>query len=220
MISVTELLVENPLTGNYFASDVYVKGLIDSGLIENRRGDRLLALPESLIRGLYVSLEQEIGPAAESVLIGCGDRWGKDFYRRFYSGVTEYYGAPLTDLSAAELLWLLQECWKTHGWGELNLDQPYQPEGVLIVETRHSPFISHAPKTNRPMGFLECGILRSFFSQLNGQPLHCVQTTCESLGADCNRFVLGLENCLKRVEAMVESGRSHSDIMQTLVNPS
>ena len=220
MISVTDLLIENPLTGNYFASDVYVKGLIESGQIENRRGDRLLALPESLIKGLYVSLQQEIGPAAERVLINCGDRWGKNFYGRFCAELTDYYGKPLADLSPAEFLWLLQECWQTHGWGKINLDRTYQQEGVLIVETQYSPFTPSAPKTNQPVGFLECGILRSFFSQLSGHPLYCVQTTCESLGADCNRFVLGEESRLKPVEAMVRAARSHSDIMQTLINPS
>ena len=47
MVLVADLLSDNNLTANYFADDVYVHGTLELGLLENRRGDRLLALPES-----------------------------------------------------------------------------------------------------------------------------------------------------------------------------
>ena len=109
-------------------------------------------------------------------------------------------------------------CWQIHGWGKINLDQTYQSAGLLIVETWYSPFIPHAPKTDQPVGYLECGVLQAFFSQVRGQALLCVQTTCESLGADRNRFILGQENHLTSAKAMVEAARSHLDIIQTLIN--
>ncbi len=50
MISIANLLENNDkLSANYFAYDVYVKGDLELGLLENRRGDRLLALPDTLI---------------------------------------------------------------------------------------------------------------------------------------------------------------------------
>ena len=220
MISVADLLVDNPLTGNYFASEVYVNGLLELGLLQNRRGDRLLALPESLIRGIYIGLAQETGQAAQRILFNCGCWWGRNFHARFCEELTDYYGKPCADLSITEFLRLLQICWQTHGWGKINLDQTYQQAGFLIVETWNSPFTLHEPKTNQPMGFLECGILQSFFSQVSEQDLGCVQTTCESLGADRNRFILGVEKRLKSARTMVKAARSHLEIMQTLINPS
>jgi hypothetical protein len=63
---------------------------------------------------------------------------------------------------------------------------------------------------------LEAGVLGAFFSQLTGKDLHCIQTTCESLGSDCNRFILGLQKRLEPVEAMVINAMDHAVIMQTL----
>lgn len=53
MITVADLIKDERLPGNYFAPDAYIKGDFESGLIENRRGDRLLALPETLIQAIY-----------------------------------------------------------------------------------------------------------------------------------------------------------------------
>lgn len=67
-----------------------------------------------------------------------------------------------------------------------------------------------------PACFLEAGILTSYFSQLIGRELNCVQTTCESLGADCNRFILGLPDRIASVETWVTEGKDHETIMKLL----
>lgn len=216
MISVADLLTNSRIPGNYFAADAYVQGDLELGLLENRRGDRLLALPETLIQGIYAGLDKETGQATRLVLFNCGRWWGKNFYMRFCEEVSDYYGAALSDMPMIEFLQCLQQCWITHGWGKIELDQSYQHRGFLVVEIADSPFARQAPRTNRPMCFLEAGILSSFFSQLTGKDLHCVQTSCESLGADRNRFILGLAKRLEPAEAMVESQLEHEVIMQKL----
>ncbi len=216
MISVADLLVDNRIPGNYFATDAYVQGDLELGLLENRRGDRLLALPETLIQGIYAGLDKETGQATRLVLFNCGRWWGKNFYARFCEELTDYYKVAIADMSMVEFLQCLQQCWITHGWGKIELDQSYQHRGFLVVDIHNSPFAQHAPKLNRPVCFLETGILGAFFSQLTNRDLHCVQTTCESMGADCNRFVLGLAQRLEPAEAMVENQLSHDEIMQQL----
>jgi len=57
MINVADLVKDKYLPGNYFASDAYIKGDFESGLIENRRGDRLLALPETFLKAIYLGLD-------------------------------------------------------------------------------------------------------------------------------------------------------------------
>ncbi|MGA7932750.1 MAG: V4R domain-containing protein [Kovacikia sp.] len=216
MISVADLLVNNRVPGNYYASDIYVRSDMEMGLLENRRGDRLLALPEPLIQAIYSGLQKETGQASRMVLFNCGRWWGKNFYTRFREEITEYYGVSLAEMSMAEFFQCLQSCWVTYGWGKIELDQSYQQRGFLVIKIWNSPFVRQAPKGDRPVCFLEAGVLSSFFSQLTGKDLHCVQTTCESLGADHNQFILGLAKRLGSAEAMVENQQDHDTILKNL----
>jgi len=216
MISVADLLVDNRLPSNYFASDVYVRGTLELGLLENRRGDRLLALPDALMKSIISGLNQETGQATKYVLRNCGLWWGKNFYARFCEELSDYYQKGVADLSMIEFVKALQECWRTHGWGVLTLNTDYQMQGFLVIEVKNSPFTLHPIQPNQPSGALETGVLQAFFSQLTGRDLTCMQISCESLGADCNRFVLGLENRLESVEALVQEGQPHTAIMQML----
>ncbi|WP_017715004.1 V4R domain-containing protein [Kamptonema formosum] len=216
MIAIADLLDSQRLPGNYFAPGAYIRGDLELGLLENRRGDRFLALPATLFEAIYAGLEQETGTAARLVLFNCGRWWGKNFYVRFCEEVSEYYSKPVAEMEMVEFIQCLQECWKTLGWGTFEFDQTYYQQGFLEVRIGHSPFAEKAPQWNRPVCFLEAGILSSFFSQLTGRDIHCLQTTCESLGADCNRFVLGLPERLKPAEAWVTEGQEHQKIMAQL----
>lgn len=216
MISVADLLVDNRLPSNYFASDVYIRGTLELGLLENRRGDRLLALPDALMKSIVSGLNQETGQATKYVLRNCGQWWGKNFYARFCEELSEYYQKGVADLSMIEFVKALQECWRTHGWGVLTFNTDYQMKGFLVIEIKNSPFTRHSIQSNQPSGALECGVLQAFFSQLTGRDLTCVQTSCESLGADRNRFVLGLASRLEAAEALVQEGQPHPAIMQML----
>ena len=216
MIDVAALVQDKRLLGNYFSPDAYVKGDVEFGMIENRSGSRLLAIPETLLQGLYVGLEEEIGPSANIALFSCGRWWGKSFYRRFAEELEGYYGKALGQMDMVEFLQSLKECWKTHGWGVLAVDLKYYQQGFLVLQTTNSAFIEAAPKGKTMMGSLEAGILSSFFSQLTGQDLHCVQTTCESLGASSNHFVIGLGERLKTVKAWLEESHDHATIMELL----
>jgi predicted hydrocarbon binding protein len=215
MISVADLLNNNRIPGNFYLPDVYVRGDLEVGLLENRQGERLLALPETLIQAIYAGLDKETGQAARLVLFNCGKWWGKSFYTRFCEQISGYYGVPLANMPMIEFLQALQECWIAHGWGRIELDQTYQNRGFLVVKIWHSAFARLAPSQNQPVCHLEAGILTSFFSLLSGKELTCIQTTCESMGADCNRFLLGLPQRLEPVETMVTT-LDHEEIMQRL----
>jgi uncharacterized protein len=216
MISVADLLTNNRVPGNYFAVDAYVQGDLEMGLLENRRGDRLLALPETFIQAIYAGLQKETGYASGLVLFNCGRWWGKNFYTRFREELTDYYGTALADMSMLEFLNSLQSCWVAYGWGKIELDQSHQHRGFLTITTSGSPFASQAPKSEAPVCFLEAGVLSAFFSQLTGRELHCIQTTCESLGAEQNCFLLGLASRLQPAEAMVENRFNHDAILQKI----
>jgi predicted hydrocarbon binding protein len=216
MIEVAQLLKETSLQGNYFAPDIYVQGDYEFGLIENRNGSRLIALPEVLLQAIYTALEQEVGSSAGIVLFNCGRWWGKNFYRRFGEELSSYYNKPLAQMEMVEFLQCIKQCWKTHGWGRIDLDFDYYQQGFAIAKIWNSAFAEIAPSGNRPMCFFESGILSTFFSQLTGRNLHCIQTSCESMGADCNNFILGLPERLKPIESWLEEGQDHTSIMERL----
>jgi hypothetical protein len=215
MISVADLIINNRVPGSYFATDAYVRSELEMGLLESRRGDRLLALPETLIQAIHAGLARETGQASRLVLLNCGRWWGKNFYTRFCEELTDYYGIALADMPMIEFLQALQQCWVTHGWGRIEIDQTHQHRGFLVIKTQNSAFARQAPQAEQPVCFLEAGILAAFFSQLTGRELHCVQTTCESMGAEYNHFVLGLASRLEPAETMV-TNFDHDAIMQQL----
>jgi uncharacterized protein len=216
MISVADLLTPKVAAGNYFATQTYVRSDVELGLLESRSGSRLIAIPDTLIKALYAGLEQETGLAARLVLVNCGRWWGKNFYQRFSEELAAHYGLPLSALSMVDFLQSLQQCWISHGWGKLDFDPSYAEQGLFLVKTWNSPFAAQAPQMDRPVCFMDAGILSAFFSALTGKPLDCLQLSCESLGADCNRFVLGLGERLEPVEALVEAQVDWETILQGL----
>jgi uncharacterized protein len=165
---------------------------------------------------LYSGLEYELGGATEFVLFQCGYQWGKAFYRRFATEVSDYYGQPLAQMSTLEFVQAFQQCWKTCGWGTIALDFDAYEQGFLVISVQNSAFTKTRPAHDRPQAEMESGLLSAFFSQLTGQPLHSVQTACESLGSSANRFVLGLGDRVKAAEAWLEAGQDHDAILQRL----
>jgi predicted hydrocarbon binding protein len=216
MINVADLISESNIPGNYFAPKTYLQGDFESGLIENRQGGRLLALPETLIRGLYSGLFAELGSATGLVLYNCGRKWGKNFFRRFSQEVSSYYQQPVTTMEMIELIQCLKQCWKAHGWGIIEPNFDHYQQGFLVVQITNSGFAKEIDSPEQPSCFIEAGLLSAFFSELSETDLHCVQTACESLGASSNWFILGIKKRLESVSEMVEQGQTHTAILQSL----
>lgn len=220
MISVADLVKEKPLKGNYFAPSAYVQGDFELGLLETRLGSRLIALPEVFLQGVYEGLNEELGQASGVVLYNCGKWWGKSFYRRFLQEVSEYYETPLAQMEMVEFLSCFKQCWKTHGWGVIEFNFDYYSQGFILVQTVNSPFAQAAPQNQGFACQLEAGVLTSFFSQLTGENLLAIQTSCESMGASANYFIIGLEERMKSAKAWLEEGHDHELVMKLLCSDS
>ncbi|MDX2257105.1 MAG: 4-vinyl reductase [Pseudanabaenaceae cyanobacterium bins.39] len=217
MISVADLVKENRIPANFFDYQAYVKGDLEIGLLENRRGDRLLAVPDTLISSLYAGLAKETGQASRLVLFNCGKWWGKNFYTRFTESLEEYYSQNLAEMDMVTFIQSLKACWVTHGWGKFEFDPQYQAQGFILIKTYNSPYVRPVANNNLPTGYLEAGILTTFFTRLTGRELLASQTTCESLGATCNTYIIGLPERLQSVEQLLIEGHSHEQILKTLM---
>lgn len=216
MIDVSTLLKEPSIPSNYYASDAYVHGDFEAGLLESRSGDRLLALSDTFLQGVYAGIEEELGEASHQVLFSFGRWWGKNFYRRFAREMAEYHGKLLAELEMVNFIQSLKQCWKAHGLGTIELDAQYTDRGFIVVRTSLSSFAQAAQKRDRPVCAVEAGFFSAFFSQLTGEPLHCVQTACESMGFPYNAFVIGNEDRLRLAEAGIDEGETHTAIMLRL----
>lgn len=216
MISVADLIEKKPVKGNYFAPSAYVQGDFELGLLETRQGSRLIALPEVFLQGLYAGLGEEIGQATGVVLYNCGRWWGKNFYRRFLQEVSEYYEIPLAQMEMSEFISSFKQCWKTHGWGVIEFNFDYYSRGFIVVKTVNSPFAQAAPQNQTLSCQPESGILSAFFSQLTGENLGCVQISCESLGAEANYFVIGLEERVNVAHTWLEEGHDYETVLSLL----
>ncbi len=214
MLNIAELTSGSTPWRNYYCPDAYLKGDTEFGLIESRSGSRLMALPEPFLEALLASLKHETGQAAEFVLFQCGYRWGKKFYRRFTTEVSEFYQKPLAQLEMIHFLQCLKQCWKTHGWGVFDLDLNHHQQGVLIAQIKHST-LAHVASQGRSC-YLEAGLLSAFFSQLTGQDLDCIQTASVSEGAESNTFIIGLKDRLKPVKAWISEDQDHNTILTRL----
>ena len=139
--SRADLIKENRIPANFFDYNSYLKGDLEIGMLENRRGDRLIAVPDTLISSLYAGLAKETGQASRLVLFNCGKWWGKNFYTRFTESLEEYYSKSLADMDMITFIQSLKECWLTHGWGKLEFDPQYQAQGFILIKTYNSPYV-------------------------------------------------------------------------------
>ncbi|MFN5396702.1 MAG: 4-vinyl reductase, partial [Pseudanabaena sp.] len=122
MISVADLIKENRIPSNFFDYNSYVKGDLEIGLLENRRGDRLIAVPETLISSLYAGLAKETGQASRLVLFNCGKWWGKNFYTRFTESRVEYYSQSHCANDMINLNQSFKEILQTQCWGQILIE--------------------------------------------------------------------------------------------------
>jgi predicted hydrocarbon binding protein len=213
-----DTLLNQPVPTDYFAPGAYVQGDLELGTLSNRRGNRLLAIPEHLVRGIYRSLEQEVGKATPLVLQSCGRHWGQHLFARLSEELAEYYGKPLAELTMQELVYCLTRCWQVHGWGQLHLDWSYSQRGLILVQNQNSPWVQPQSGSGQPSAYVEVGLLEVLFRQLTGREVQCVQIACISQGQGSNQFLIGLPEQLQPVMDWVQSGMDAATILQRLRN--
>jgi len=201
---------------NFYAENGYCTTEVPRGVMRNRAGTRMIALTTDFLLGLRRALTDECGPAADTIFKSCGRKWGILFARRFEKELGDYYGLPLRDFTMAMFLSCLSEAFSHNGFGRLTLDLDHQHQGLLIAEVRQAIMAGLVGQAEQPADAMMAGVFVGFFSQLSGETLDCVQTTCAACGSDASRFVIGLSERLTAVPGWVEAGKSHADIVAAL----
>jgi predicted hydrocarbon binding protein len=162
------------IPGNCFNPKGYVKSHPASGLLSTRHGDRLIAVPELLLRSIPKTLRAEAGEASYLALYTFGENWGKTFGDRVLQDIAKYYREPILDTIATEFFVNVQEAWAVHGLGQPSIDFNLAKRGLLVVTIANSGIAGSMSGENHPTyrSFsLEAGFLAGWFSRLTNKNL-------------------------------------------------
>lgn len=205
------------LVPNVFDPESYFALDLGMGVMRTRGGAKSLTLSSFFLRGLYVGLKTETGPAWSLVLRRCGETWGKRFAKRFLGEVTEFYKEDMTTMSMARFNELVRECFAVHGWGRVETDYSLLHAGLIVVSVENPIMGSILNEEKARVDVLLEGVLKALFAEVTGQDLDCFETDYVGSGAPASRFVLGLTRRLEKVPEWLEAGASHEDVVRRLM---
>jgi hypothetical protein len=176
--------------GDYFAEGDYLATDVRTGVMRDRAGARMLALPEDFLTSL--------GRTAASVRKAAGRGYGRRLAERLAEELEGYYGEPIAEYPLARLEGLLSELFSHHGWGRPRFDFSHYAVGVLVVG-----FDDPAEDE------LLTGVLAGLFSHLAGEELDCLRT---QEGTE-TRFVLTLP---QRLAAVADRAQTCEGVLREL----
>jgi predicted hydrocarbon binding protein len=82
---------------DYYSEDAYMVADVETGVLYNRSGRRMLALTDDFLIGFHRAIEKECGSRTPEVLHTCGRRWGINFGTGLAAEWSEFYGRPFAN---------------------------------------------------------------------------------------------------------------------------
>jgi|GEM_PF-1121331 len=218
------------IPGNYFTPRTYIRSNAATGLLSTRQGNRLLAVPDLLLRSIHKALRAEAGEAAPLALYTFGMAWGSSFYDRLSAEVESYYDRPIPQMNAVEFLVMMRQIWAVHGLGCLTLDFSYRNLGLIQVTTENSALrlgTELSVKAGQLLSHhLEAGFIAAWFSRWAGKNIRACATDLESCAESetettevpkLTKFLVGLAPQIEQTEIWVKQGISSAEILQRFV---
>jgi uncharacterized protein len=207
------------IPGNYFAPQAYVRSDLQSALLQDRTGERLIALPESFLLAMDETFHQETGKAAPFALYTCGSFWGEGFCQRFHQTLEQLHKKTIAQVSLIDYLLAMRQVFATHGFGMLDLDFTHYKQNLMTASISKSIVAPNTIKGSAPACHLEAGIFAGWFSILTAQRFGAVQTECISQGAKSNRFLMLEAERLAEARRAVSKGITHTQLIVQLSAP-
>ncbi len=205
------------IPGNCFNHKSYIKSDPALGLLSTRHGNRLIAVPEVLMRSIPNTLRAEAGEASYLALYTFGQSWGKSFCDRVLQDIYQYYREPIFDTIAAEFFVHVQEAWAVHGLGRPSLDFSLSQQGLLVMSIANSGISGTnsiaANATSRSFS-LEAGFVAGWFSLLTNQTLRACAISWDEKTANM-QFLVG---AVQHIETIERSVLQQGQLDPTLLN--
>jgi hypothetical protein len=213
MISSTHDL---PLRGSYFAEGDYLSHDLETGVIANRAGARIVALTDDFLIAMHNSLEAQLGPKAASVLAEFARDWGRRAGAQFAAEIEIHHGKPVSQLPLSLFAADLAEAFRHHGWGVFQFDFSRYAQGLIAVDVSQPMIGSIVKPANRPVDRLLADFLAGLFSHFAGVELAGVQTECRCCGSPGSRFVVTIPDRARAVESASGTKKNHAQFLEAL----
>ena len=233
-------MISNSIPSNYFSPRFYVKSDPATGLLSTRQGDRLVAIPEVLLRSIHRALHSEAGQAGALALYTFGFGWGGSFFDHIRDEIETYQGKSIMKSNAVEFFATMRQLWIVHGMGNLTIDFGYRQHGLIIVTTTNSVLTTGSEmglqSSKLPWHHLQSGFIAAWFARWAGKDIRACATdwseadniskpstelSTEQIDDHASpvnqtRFLVGLNSKIQRVEALVKQGMRTDAILAQL----
>jgi uncharacterized protein len=208
-----------PIPANCFNPKGYVKSHPASGLLSTRHGDRLIAVPEILLRSIPNTLREEAGEASYLALYTFGENWGKTFCGRVLQDIVKYYRQPILDAISAEFFVYVQQAWAVHGLGKPSIEFSLAERGLLLVTIANSGIsdstIVTSNSTYRSFS-LEAGFLAGWFSNLTDKNLRACAYNWREAPTSMHFLVGGAPHIESIERSHLQQGMLTPDMLNSL----
>jgi uncharacterized protein len=207
------------IPANCFNPKSYVKSHPASGLLSSRHGDRLIAIPEILLRSIPKTLREEAGEASYLALYTFGENWGKTFCERILQDMDQYYRQPISETMASDFFVNVQEAWAVHGLGRPSIDFSLAKQGLLVVTIANSGIgggvTADIDSTSRSYS-LESGFLAGWFWMLTGEKLRACAINWEKAPTSIQFLVGGIPHIESIERSHLKDGMLDPEILSSL----
>lgn len=162
---------------HYYVERLYMSANVETGVLTNRSGRRMLALTNDFLLGLHRALAKECGEDVSGVLYRCGRKWGRNFGKGLADAWSEFYECSFREFPLAFFQSLLIQEFACNGWGVLTIDYELVNRGVLQMKLDGAIMseITDEP-VQYPLDNLTAGILAGMCSIFLDRDLDCIQT--------------------------------------------
>lgn len=208
---------EAPVSVPYFFHPQYLQGSAYEGTIRTKVGERVIVIPEELLEGLHNALAFETGRAAPLILHTCGRVWGERLMLRWDQHWRHFYQKRLVDADWDEFLCWLLECFRFHGWGQIELDFSREEDGVVLFAI-HDNVLPHVLENSKVewKSAIFAGLLVELVSTMAGRPLDGCQIACVGRGDEVCRFVIATTDRVEAVRRVRNDDGSTEDMLAAL----
>ncbi len=202
----------------YYADKIYMTADVETGVLMNRSGRRMIALTNDFLFGLHRAIEKECGDRVQTVLYNCGRKWGINFGQGLGAAWSEFYETPIAEFPLAFFQNLLVQEFNHNGWGVLTLDYHLFAKGVILLTLDGAIMSDITPEaTKYPTDVLTAGILSGLFTHFAGRDLGCIQTQVGRIANGNSRFLLSDPKRIAAVCAAGAAGKPHQEIVDAIL---
>lgn len=203
---------------DYYAEEIYMVADVETGVLYNRSGRRMLALTDDFLIGFHRAIEKECGERATDILHTCGRRWGNNFGRGLSAEWSEFYGRSFREFPLALFQSLLMQEFANNGWGLLDIDYQNYGSGVITLSLQGAVMAAIRPNgTSAKADLLTAGILGGMYSYFLDRDLDCIQSQCAGQGFTASRFVISSTPRIAKLRASIAGDAKHDAIVASLL---